>query len=90
MKFNRENFLKTKFGTAMAKCVDDWDLCLDTKDYNSAKLYQKQWEVYQMAIEQFYGIKIHFTRTDEYYGIAIEDNENWPYKVKRDAMKHQG
>ena len=67
----------------MTKCIDDWDLCLDTKDYSSAELYQKQWEVYQMAIEQFYGIEYHFTRTDEYYGIVTGDYKDWFYKVEK-------
>ena len=87
MKFNKENFLKTKFGADMVKCIDDWDLCLDTKDYSSARLYQKQWEVYQTAIKQFYGIEVHFTRTNEHYGIVVEDDKNWLYKVEKRLNK---
>lgn len=86
MKFNKENFLKTKFGAGMIKCVDCWDLYLD-KDFESAKLCQAQWEIYQMAIKQFYGIEYHFTRTDEHYGIVTEDDKNWLYKVERDEIK---
>ena len=66
MKFNKENFLKTEFGAEMINCVDRWDSYLSAKDYDRAKLCQEQWDVYQMAIKQFYGIEYHFTRTDKY------------------------
>ena len=83
MKMNKEKFLKTEFGSEMTNCIDCWDLYLSTKDYDSSKLCQAQWEVYQMAVKQFYGIEYHFTRTDERYGIVTEDYKDWLYKVER-------
>ena len=67
----------------MINCVDCWDLYLSTKDYDRARLCQEQWDVYQMAVKQFYGIEYHFTRTDEYYGIVTEDCKDWLYKVEK-------
>ena len=83
MKLNKEEFLKTELGTEMKKCIDLLDLCLRIEDYNRAKICQAQWEVYQMAIEQFYDIKYDFSRTDECYGLATEDYTDWLYKVER-------
>ena len=82
MKMNKEKFLKTELGAEMKNCIDCWDLYLN-KDFESAKLCQAQWEVYQMSIKQFYGIEYHFTRTDEYYGIVTEDYNDWLYKVEK-------
>ena len=85
MKMNKEKFLKTELGAEMKNCIDCWDLYLN-KDFESAKLCQAQWEVYQMAIKQFYGIEYHFTRTDEYYGIVTADEKDWLYKIEK---KHE-
>lgn len=49
MKMNKDKFLKTELGTEMKNCIDCWDLYLN-KDFDSAKLCQAQWEVYQMAV----------------------------------------
>ena len=84
MKLNKEKFLKTEFGAEMTNCIDCWDLYLSTKDYGSARLCQEQWDVYQMAVKQFYGVEYHFTRTNEYYGIVTADEKDWLYKVERE------
>lgn len=36
---------------------------------------QAQWEVFQKAMEHFYGVEYHFTRNDDYFGIckSMED-----------------
>lgn len=83
MKMSKEKFLKTEFGAEMTNCIDCWDFYIYTNNYNSAKLCQAQWEVYQMAVKQFYGIEYHFTRTNEYYGIVTADEKDWLYKVER-------
>lgn len=51
---------------------------------NTCKWCEAQWEVYQMAIKQFYGIEFHFTRTDEYFGIVTEDGTDWLIKEERE------
>lgn len=83
MKMNVKKFLKTEFGAELENCIKCWDFYLETGELDSAKSCQAQWEVYQMAVKQFYGIEYHFTRTDEYYGIVTEDYENWLFKVER-------
>lgn len=87
MNFNKEEFLKTEFGIEMKKCIDLLDLCLRIEDYNRAILCQAQWEVYQMAIKQFYDIEYCFSRTDEYYGLVTE-NGDWLYKNYRKQVKN--
>lgn len=42
-----------------------------------------QWEVYKMAVRQFYGIEYCFTRTNEYFGVCSEDETNWLFKVEK-------
>ena len=83
MKINKDKFLKTEFGAEMKNCIDCCDFYICNNYYNNALLCQAQWEVYQMAIKQFYGIEYHFTRTDEYYGVVTEDYKDWLYKVER-------
>lgn len=82
-KMNKEKFIQTTFGSEMCNCIDYWDLCLSTKSYDRAKLCQKQWYVYQMALKQFYGVDYYFVRTSEYYGIVTEDYKDWLYKVEK-------
>lgn len=91
MKFNEKTFLKTELGANMTECVNAWDNALfeksnhsiDTDEYrracNVCLWCQAQWEIYQIAVRQFYHIEIHFSRTDEYYGICT-DNEKFLYK----------
>lgn len=83
MKMNKEKFLKTELGSSMTECIRAWDFWLDTNNRKACNICQAQWEVYQMAIKQFYGIKYHFTRTDEYFGACTEDETDWLFKVER-------
>lgn len=50
---------------------------------NTCKYCQAQFEVYQMAIKQIYGVEYHFTRTDEYFGLVTEDETDWLFKFER-------
>ena len=81
MKFNKEEFLKTELGSAMKECIDHWDFSYSKQGYDNA-ICQAKWQVYKMAIKQFYGIEYYFSRTDEYYGLVTE-NGDWLYKVDR-------
>lgn len=94
MKMNKEKFFKTEFGAELESCIKSWDIALDNlrkcreddrwmKERKVADWCQAQWEVYQMAIRQFYGIEYHFTRTDEYFGLVTEDETDWLFKVER-------
>lgn len=46
---------------------------------------QDKWEVFKLAIKQFYGVEYNFTRTDEYFGLVMEDEADWLMKVKRET-----
>lgn len=95
MKLNKDKFLKTEFGGSLEECITAWDFFLDerkkhqygTDEYkrseDTCKWCQAQWEVYKMAIRQFYGVEYCFTRTDEYFGLVTEDGADWLFKVER-------
>lgn len=44
---------------------------------NTCRSCQDRWEVFKLAIKQFYGIEFFFTRTDEYFGVCSEDESIW-------------
>ena len=50
---------------------------------NTCRSCQDRWEVFKLAIKQFYGIEFFFTRTDEYFGIVTEDEADWLMKAER-------
>ena len=99
MKLNKEKFLKTELGSSLHEWITAWDrwltelrkFSIDTVDQKyretrkAADWCQAQWEVYQMALKQFYGIEYHFTRTDEYFGVCTEDETDWLFKVEREV-----
>ena len=82
-KLDKVKFLKTRLGASLVECITAWDEWLKTGDRQAALWCQAQWEVYQIAVKQFYGIEYHFTRTDEYFGVCTEDETDWLLKVER-------
>lgn len=50
---------------------------------NTCKWCQAQWEVYQLAMRNFFKKDYHFTRTDDYFGVVTEDGTDWLLKVER-------
>lgn len=83
LRLNKEKFLKTEVGSRLEECITAWDNCLCVGDRKAASLCQARWEVYQMVLEQFYGIEYHFTRADEYFGVCTENETDWLFKVER-------
>ena len=100
MKLNKEKFLKTELGTHLIECVTTWNKELTIIGKSSPALPQSrekyrralvtaswcqaQWEVYQLMFKQLYGVDCHFTRTDDYFGIAIDIwNTDFLFKVER-------
>lgn len=83
MEMNKEKFLKTELGSSLKECIMDWDKWIESRDEDAALWCQAQWEVYKIAIRQFYRIEYCFTRTDEYFGICTEDETDWLFKVER-------
>lgn len=51
---------------------------------NTCRSCQDRWEVFKLAIKQFYGIEFFFTRTDEHFGICSEDESIWLMKEGRE------
>ena len=51
------------------------------------KSCQDRWEVFKLAIRQFYGIEFNFTRTDEYFGICNDDETIWLMKENREEER---
>lgn len=84
MKLNKEKFLKTEFGAELINCVMCWDSHIENKAFKAATWCQAQWEVYKLALRQFYKVNYSFTRTSEYYGVVNEDDySDWLFKVGR-------
>lgn len=97
MKMNKEKFLRSELGSSMQECLTAWDKWLtELRKFNindvgseyremrkAADWCQAQWEVYKMAVRQFYGVEYCFSRTDEYFGVCTEDESDWLFKVER-------
>lgn len=77
-------FLSSELGSSLQECITAWDKWLEIGDRKAALWCQAQWEVYKMALKQFYGIEYFFTRTDEYFGVCTEDETDWLFKVERE------
>lgn len=56
---------------------------------NTCRSCQDRWEVFKLAIKQFYGIELFFTRTDEYFGVCSEDESIWLMKEGREENEFQ-
>lgn len=80
---NKEKFLKTEFGTELENCIKCWDKWIIEEDQKAALWCQAQWEVYKMAVKQFYEIEYHFTRTDKYFGVVTDNENDWLIKIYR-------
>lgn len=100
MKLNKEKFLKTEVGSNLKECITAWDHwitesrryayeLMTNREYLAAKegaaWCQAQWEVYKMVLLQFFGVEYCFTRTDEYFGLVTENEEDWLFKIERAA-----
>ncbi len=95
MKLNKDKFLKSELGSSLKECVTAWNQWIgDLRKYSygteeymrtkeAADWCQAQWDVYQMAVKQFFGVEYHFSRTNEYFGVCTEDETDWLFKVER-------
>lgn len=90
MLLDKEEFLKSELGLKLQALVRKWDLALQQGGMRDPGKQEEidrclaQWEVYQLAMKQFYGLEYHFTRTDEYFGAVTEDEADWLIKVDRE------
>ena len=97
MKMNKEKFLKTELGSELSETVKAIDFYLDeqakTSEWEDPKKYRRlkkdleilmaKWEIFKLAIKQFYGIEYNFTRTSAYYGICTEDESDFLILAKK-------
>ena len=81
---DKEKFLSTEIGGELQSCIIAWDKWLEIGDRKAACWCQAQWEVYKMALRQYYGIEYFFTRTVEYFGVCTWDETDWLFKVERE------
>lgn len=94
LKLNKEKFLKTEFGGSLEECVIAWGRYLDERNLQnidkglekSISWCQAQWEVYQLAMKQFYGVECHFSRSEECFGVVMGDEAEWLIKVEREVQ----
>lgn len=94
MKLNKAKFLKSALGSELKSMITVWDQTLNkdrpAEDYKGnlkvLEWCQAQWEVYRIAIRHCYGMKCHFIRTDEYFGICTEDESDWLMKLDREPV----
>ena len=83
MNMNKERFLRTTLGKEIVTCITNWNSFLELQFMDEAFHCRLQWEAYQLALKEFYDIEYHFTRTDDYFGVCTEDEEDWLFKVER-------
>lgn len=62
MKLNKEQFLKSEFGSELEGVIKAWDIALQQSRNASETLRdlawcQAQWEVYKLALKHFYGVE---------------------------------
>ena len=71
------------YGSKNSLISDESLLSINSYEMKCVESCFAQWEIYKMAIKQFFGIEYHFTRTDEYFGIVTEDETDWLIKIER-------
>ena len=97
LKMNKEEFMNTAMGVALWKTVKAIDFyCSErakTCEWENPKRFEElkhyidrlmaKWEIFRLALKQFYGIEYNLTRTDEYYGVCTDDESDFLIKEER-------
>ena len=76
-------FWEYEMGAEMMSTVDAWNHYLEEKNNKDSSEMQARWEAFQISFRYIFGFDVHFTRTEEYYGICNEDGSHFYYKVER-------
>lgn len=67
---------KCSYGNVGSDVVWHWDnICQNCRD---------QWEIFKLVLKQFYGMEIHFSSTQKFFGVCNEDASVWLMKVTRE------
>ena len=86
-QIEKDNFLQTELGLDLRICIDTIDKLLPEL-YNplfadNYHFYLGKLEVFKLLLKQLFGVEYCFSRTDDYYGLVIDNQDDWLYKVER-------
>ncbi len=98
MKLVKARFERTEFGGQMVETVKAIDFYLEERSHTSQwrepEKYEElnkdidrlfaQFEIFRLAVKQFYGVEYHFTRTDDYFGCCTNDGEDFLFRFERE------
>lgn len=98
MKLVKARFERTEFGGQMVETVKALDFYLEEKNHTSQwqepEKYKRlmkdidrlfaQFEIFKLAVKQFYGVEYHFTRTDDYFGCCTNNGEDFLFRFERE------
>lgn len=98
MKLVKARFERTEFGGQMVETVKAIDFYLEersrTSQWREPEKYEgltkdiehlfAQFEIFRLAVKQFYGVEYHFTRTDDYFGCCTNDGEDFLFRFERE------
>ena len=98
MKLVKARFERTEFGGQMVETVKALDFYLEEKNHTSQwqepEKYKRlmkdidrlfaQFEIFKLAVKQFYGVEYHFTRTDDYFGCCTDNGEDFLFRFERE------
>ncbi|GFH92639.1 hypothetical protein IMSAGC002_03911 [Lachnospiraceae bacterium] len=104
MKLVKARFEKTEFGGQMVETVKAIDFYLEEKSHTSQwqepEKYKRlskdidrlfaQFEIFKLAVKQFYGVEYHFTRTDDYFGCCTNEGEDFLFRFEREKKSGKG
>ena len=95
----KREFLKSELGELLDDCIFGLDTMLTEKSryqvgsteydnaYEAVERLLAQWEVFRVAIKQFYGIEYNFARNDEYFGVV--NNDETDFLIRYDRFKRK-
>lgn len=96
MTMNKKEFFKTEFGAELECTVKALDIALEERAKSGNHNFQEirrtskainelmaRLDVYKQGLRTFYGLDLHFTRTDEYFGLCTEDESYYLMKEER-------
>lgn len=98
MKLVKARFERTEFGGQMIETVKAIDFYMEERSHTSqwreAEKYEgltkeidllfAQFEIFKLAVKQFYGEEYHFTRTDDYFGCCTNNGEDFLFRFERE------
>lgn len=101
MKLVKARFESTEFGGQMVETVKAIDFYLEdrsrTSQWREPEKYEgltkdidrlfAQFEIFKLAVKQFYGVEYHLTRTDDYFGCCTEDGEDFLFRFEREKRR---